>query len=466
MSDAATRDRGALHVALDRDEAAQLRRVHDLQRSLGLEAEWLPPRALPRARAGPDPVLQRRRPRARRGRDRPARADRGAAGRARRARAAEVRTGVRGRPTALSTTASGSPGSRTRGRRGAARPATSSSPPAPGPGATAWLPEDARPPVRPVKGQILELRGRGRAPPPCERIVASERVYLVPRPDGRLIVGATVEERGFDTTVTAGGVHELLREAYRLLPDVAEMELVEAIAGLRPGHPGQPAADRPGRGRGPAPRRPATSATASCWRRSPPSASPPPRRRVCLASHTEANRSRSGGRAMRIELNGEAGELADGRDARRRGARGRRRARAPWRRRRPRRRGRAARRSGSATALARGPAGRGAGRDPGRRAKTWELGGREWGSRLIAGTGGFRSLEQMEAALRRLGRRDRHRRPAPHRPRRQGLGPRRARPARPLRPAQHGRLLHRPRRRPHRAGSPARPSRPTGSSSR
>ena len=59
----------------------------------------------------------------------------------------------------------------------------------------------------------------------------------MPRPDGRLVVGATSEEQGFDTTVLAGGVHELLREAYRLLPDVAEMELVSAIAGLRPGTP-------------------------------------------------------------------------------------------------------------------------------------------------------------------------------------------------------------------------------------
>ncbi|MGH2982079.1 MAG: FAD-dependent oxidoreductase, partial [Solirubrobacterales bacterium] len=73
--------------------------------------------------------------------------------------------------------------------------------------------------------------------PVCERIVASERVYVVPRDDGRLMVGATVEEQGFDTTVTAGGVHELLREAYRLLPEVAEVELLEATAGLRPGTP-------------------------------------------------------------------------------------------------------------------------------------------------------------------------------------------------------------------------------------
>jgi glycine oxidase len=103
-------------------------------------------------------------------------------------------------------------------------------------GAAAWLPDHARPQVRPVKGQLLELRRRD-GEPPVRHILACERVYLVPRADGRLIVGATVEEMGFDTAVTAGGVHELLREAYRLLPDVAEMELLDAIAGLRPGTP-------------------------------------------------------------------------------------------------------------------------------------------------------------------------------------------------------------------------------------
>jgi glycine oxidase len=90
--------------------------------------------------------------------------------------------------------------------------------------------------VRPVKGEILTLRSRD-GEPVCERIVGGERVYLVPRGDGRLIVGATMEERGFDTTVTAGGVHELLREAYRVLPEVAEMELLATRAGLRPGTP-------------------------------------------------------------------------------------------------------------------------------------------------------------------------------------------------------------------------------------
>jgi glycine oxidase len=80
-------------------------------------------------------------------------------------------------------------------------------------------------------------RRTGADQPACERIVAGERVYLVPRADGRLIAGATVEERGFDSTLTAGGVHELLREAYRVLPETAELELAEASVGLRPGTP-------------------------------------------------------------------------------------------------------------------------------------------------------------------------------------------------------------------------------------
>jgi glycine oxidase len=90
--------------------------------------------------------------------------------------------------------------------------------------------------VRPVKGQILTLAGPV-ARPLCERPVVTDRIYLVPRADGRLIVGATVEEQGFDDRITAGGVYELLREAYRALPDIAELELVEASAGLRPTTP-------------------------------------------------------------------------------------------------------------------------------------------------------------------------------------------------------------------------------------
>lgn len=91
-------------------------------------------------------------------------------------------------------------------------------------------------PVRPVKGQILRLRDP-EGPGLIERVIRHERFYLVPRGDGRYALGATMEERGFDTTVTAGGVRELLQEAQLLVPGIDEMELEEAAAGLRPGTP-------------------------------------------------------------------------------------------------------------------------------------------------------------------------------------------------------------------------------------
>jgi glycine oxidase len=223
---------GALHVALDRDEAAELRRIHELQRSLGLAAEWLSPRRCRELEPGLTPSFNG-------GVHAPGEAavDPRALSEALLAALAtegvEVRAGVEAAAPLLH-------GERLAGVRTAAGEALRAPTVVLAGGAwsgqAAWLPEAGRPPVRPVKGQILELRARDGAAP-CTRIVASERVYLTPRPDGRLIVGATVEEQGFDTTVTAGGVYELLREAYRLLPEVAEMELVEATAGLRPGTP-------------------------------------------------------------------------------------------------------------------------------------------------------------------------------------------------------------------------------------
>jgi glycine oxidase len=94
-------------------------------------------------------------------------------------------------------------------------------------------------PVRPVKGQILRLRGDVAAllTRTIRGFAEGVSVYLVPRADGELVVGATVEERGFDATVTAGAVRELLDAAAHLLPGVAELELAEARAGLRPGTP-------------------------------------------------------------------------------------------------------------------------------------------------------------------------------------------------------------------------------------
>jgi glycine oxidase len=68
-------------------------------------------------------------------------------------------------------------------------------------------------------------------------VVRGGHVYLVPRENGELVVGATSEELGWDTTVTAGGVYELLRDAHELVPGITELPLVETLAGLRPGSP-------------------------------------------------------------------------------------------------------------------------------------------------------------------------------------------------------------------------------------
>jgi len=234
---------GALHVALDRDEAGNLRRKHDLQRELGLEAKWLTPTAcrelepglvpnfsggvLAGSEASVDP-----------------RALALALAAALREAGGELRTGTEvvdgiwdgerlvGVRTAPVAEARPSDDLLQTVRADAVVLCNGA-----WSGQTSWLPDEARPPVRPVKGETLELRPREGDPAPASRIVASERVYLVPRPDGRLIVGATQEERGFDTVVTAGGVHELLREAYRVLPDIAEMEFFGTVAGLRPGTP-------------------------------------------------------------------------------------------------------------------------------------------------------------------------------------------------------------------------------------
>ena len=221
---------GTLHIALDADEAADLRRRFDLMRSHGLSAEWLSPSACREL----EPGL------ARGGRG-GVHAPHEAAVDPRETIAALVPAleAAGGRIEIAEVAGAILEGGRlvgVRTREGAARRARAVVLAAGSWSAAEWLPAEARPPIRPVKGQILTLAGSP-AHPVCGRIVGGERCYSVPRPDGRLIVGATVEELGFDTRVTAGGVHELLREAYRTLPEIAELELVEAIAGLRPATP-------------------------------------------------------------------------------------------------------------------------------------------------------------------------------------------------------------------------------------
>lgn len=236
---------GALHVALDRDEAGELRRHHDLQRELGLEAEWLTPRQCRELEPGLVPTFVGGVLAGSEGLVDP-RALASALVAALREAGGELRTGTEVVDGLWD-------GERLVGVRAAPSAETRPSDEFLQPlevhadavvlcngawsGQTAWLPDEARPPVRPVRGETVELRPRAGEGAPASRIVASERVYVAPRPDGRVIVGATQEERGFDTVVTAGGVHELLREAYRVLPDVAEMGFVGAIAGLRPGTP-------------------------------------------------------------------------------------------------------------------------------------------------------------------------------------------------------------------------------------
>ncbi len=220
---------GALHVALDRDEAEELRRRYEFHRGLGLESEWLAGRGCRQLEPGLATAV-------RGGAHVPgeARVDPRKVVAALLAaldrRGVDVQTGTE---VVGAERRSGAWRIETRDGRafeGKALVLAAGS----WSGQADWLPVAT--PVRPVKGEILTLRGSAEEPV-CEGIVAGERVYMVPRGDGRLIVGATVEERGFDTTVTAGGVHELLREAYRIAPEIAELELTEATAGLRPGSP-------------------------------------------------------------------------------------------------------------------------------------------------------------------------------------------------------------------------------------
>jgi glycine oxidase len=97
----------------------------------------------------------------------------------------------------------------------------------------AGLPENVTPPVRPVKGQMLSLRME--ECPAVRHVVRAPDAYLVPKSDGRLVIGATQEEVGYDTSVTAGGLLDLLRGAWEAVPGIYELPVLETWAGLRPG---------------------------------------------------------------------------------------------------------------------------------------------------------------------------------------------------------------------------------------
>jgi glycine oxidase len=217
---------GALAVAVDRDDAEECARLHSLQESLGLAAHRLAPSKARVLEPGLAPRLAA-------AIDAPdeAQADPVALVAAL-ARACQDAGGtlIVAKATGLTQTAGRVTGVQTDAGDVAAGAVVLA--------AGAWssaLDPDVR--VRPVKGQLLHLRSRAGAQPLARRIVRTPRCYVVPRPDGRVVVGATSEERGFDTTIDAGAVHRLLEAAWEVLPDVLELEFVGAAAGLRPGTP-------------------------------------------------------------------------------------------------------------------------------------------------------------------------------------------------------------------------------------
>lgn len=95
------------------------------------------------------------------------------------------------------------------------------------------LPEEARPPVRPVKGQIVSLREADGFS--LERVIRTPDCYLVSKGDGRLLVGATEEDMGFDTTPTAGPVMRLIERAWEAVPGIYDLPIESIDVGLRPG---------------------------------------------------------------------------------------------------------------------------------------------------------------------------------------------------------------------------------------
>lgn len=94
------------------------------------------------------------------------------------------------------------------------------------------IPEMHRTLLRPVRGQMITIDGGPR--PLLDTVVRTPEVYVIPRRDGRLLVGSTMEEKGYRAEVTAGAVHTLLREAWRILPGIDDLPISSLLAGFRP----------------------------------------------------------------------------------------------------------------------------------------------------------------------------------------------------------------------------------------
>jgi glycine oxidase len=223
------RDEGTLVVALNRDDAAQLRHSYEFQKGLGLDLHWLNAAETrqrePHLKPGIAAAVWSPRDHQVENRD----LGRALAVAARKAGVelvehCAVREAVLagGRVAGVVTE---------RGREPADVVVLA---------AGAWsreiggIPPAYLPPVRPIKGQMLALQ-MDSAAPLLRHVVWLPRAYLTPRNDGRLIIGATVEERGFDTNLTAGGILALLEGAWRAVPSIEELPIAETWVGFRPG---------------------------------------------------------------------------------------------------------------------------------------------------------------------------------------------------------------------------------------
>jgi glycine oxidase len=223
------RDEGTLVVALNRDDAAQLRHSFDFQKGLGLDLYWLTAgearQREPHLKPGIAAAVWS--PRDHQVENRLL--GRALAAAARRAGAELVEHCAVREIVLIGDRAGGVVSERGRAEADVVVLA-----------AGAWsreiagVPPAFLPPVRPIKGQMLALQ-MDPANPILRHVLWTPRAYMAPRRDGRLIVGATVEEKGFDASLTAGGLLALLDGAWRALPAIEELPIAETWVGFRPG---------------------------------------------------------------------------------------------------------------------------------------------------------------------------------------------------------------------------------------
>jgi glycine oxidase len=236
IRDPGLRATGTLVVARDRDEAEALDRLYDFRRRLGLDVERLRPSEARRREPALAPTVRLALDISGDHSIDPRRLVAALADACEHAGARLHRARVRGFEAGAVTLADGS-------RVRAVRVVVAAG------AQVARLEGPGDVPVRPVKGVVIRLRdpaGDPGHPPLVERTIRGETAYLVPRGDGRYVLGASMEERGWDIAPGAGAVYELLRDMSELVPGVLELDVAELEAGLRPATPDNLPAIGPG----------------------------------------------------------------------------------------------------------------------------------------------------------------------------------------------------------------------------